>query len=85
MTKILNLQWQKFQNHTSVMLQELYNSQRFSDVTLVCDDQTRILAHKFVVSAGSVRFPCKLCDHQATQPHHLKAHIKARHSDTKKE
>ena len=45
--------WHSFQAHTDELLSELYSSACYSDVTLVCDDQTQFRAHKFVLSACS--------------------------------
>ena len=56
MTEKFNLTWYKFQTHTNELLSELYTSSSFSDVTLVCDDQTQFKAHKFVLSACSSVF-----------------------------
>ena len=36
--------------------QDLYNKKTFTDVTLVCDDQTQLTAHKIVLSACSPMF-----------------------------
>lgn len=51
-----NLSWHTFQSHTNELLSELYKSSSFSDVTLVCDDQTQFKAHKFILSACSSVF-----------------------------
>ena len=36
--------------------QDLYNKKTFTDVTLVCDDQTQLAAHKIVLIACSPMF-----------------------------
>ena len=38
------------------MLRELYESEKFSDLTLVCDDQTQFRAHQSVLSVSSPVF-----------------------------
>ena len=47
------------ETHTNQIIQtfgELFRENVLTDVTLVCDDQTRINAHKIVLSAGSPLF-----------------------------
>ena len=56
MSEKYNLNWHTFKSHTSELLSDLYSSSNFSDVTLVCDDQTQFKAHKFVLSACSSVF-----------------------------
>ena len=56
MTGKFKLNWHSFQTHTNELLSELYSTSSFSDVTLVCDDQTQFKAHKFVLSACSSVF-----------------------------
>ena len=47
------LSWKSFQPHLSSTLDELYQSQNFTDVTLVSDDQIHTKAHKSILSASS--------------------------------
>ena len=56
MSEKCNLSWHTFQTHTNELLSELHTSSSFSDVTLVCADQTQFKAHKFVLSACSSVF-----------------------------
>ena len=55
MEEKFSLNWHTFHNHNSDLLAELYNSSKFSDVTLLCDDQ-KFKVHKFVLSACSTVF-----------------------------
>ena len=56
MTEKFNLTWHTFQIHTNELLSDLYTSSQFSDVTLICDDQTHFQVHKFVLSSCSSVF-----------------------------
>ena len=56
MTDKFNLNWQSFSDHLQLMFKYLYEEERHSDVTLVCDDQTQFKAHKIVLSACSQVF-----------------------------
>ena len=56
MTDNIQLTWPSFQNHTNGLLTKLHLSGVFSDVTLVCDDQTEFKAHRFLLSACSTVF-----------------------------
>ena len=51
--EMLGLQWKTYEAHLSNAFKGLYNQSDFSDVTLVCDDQTQLAAHKIVLSACS--------------------------------
>ena len=48
-----NLKWQTYSDHLQQMLAELVDDEYTQDVTLVCDDQVKIKAHKFVLKACS--------------------------------
>ena len=56
MQKQLNLNWQDYSDHFKEIIQNLLKSTNFEDVTLVCDDKTRLKAHKFVLSGCSSFF-----------------------------
>ena len=58
-----NLNWQTFTDHLLLMFKDLYEEEKYSDVTLVCDDQTQFKAHKIVLSACSPVF-------KILNPHH---------------
>jgi len=51
-----NLNWQTYSDHLHDMMKTLMNSKSSADVTLVCNDKTKLKAHKFVLSAGSPVF-----------------------------
>ena len=48
-----SLNWKTHEAHIKKTFQNLLNEHVFSDVTLVCDDQTQLQAHKIVLSACS--------------------------------
>ena len=52
----LKVTWEEHSSHTNELLRELFDSKRFSDVTLICNDQQEIKAHKFILSSCSSRF-----------------------------
>ena len=52
----LNLNWDTFSDHLQLMFKDLYQEGRYTDVTLVSDDQTQFKAHKIVLSACSPVF-----------------------------
>ena len=47
------LKWKDFSKHLDCTFQTNLTEGYFSDVTLVCDDQTKIPAHKMILSACS--------------------------------
>ena len=51
-----NLTWHTFSSHGKDLFRELMETQAFSDVTLVSDDQKQIMAHKVVLSSCSEYF-----------------------------
>ena len=56
MAKKYTLSWQTFSEHLQLMFKDLYQEGRYTDVTLVSDDQTQFKAHKIVLSACSPVF-----------------------------
>ena len=66
MVEKYNLNWETFSEHLQLMFKELYEGEKHSDVTLVCDDQTQFKAHKFVLSACSPVFK-KIIDNNPSQ------------------
>ena len=48
-----NIGWKTFKDHLQDSTKALFNSQRFTDVTLVSDDMIPIKAHKFILSGAS--------------------------------
>ena len=53
MAETYTLNWYTFTDHLSMMFKTLYENRDYSDVTLVCDDQTQFKANKIVLSASS--------------------------------
>ena len=53
MSENYSLIWQAFTGHLQLMLRELYESEKFSDLTLICDDQTEFRVHQSVLSVSS--------------------------------
>jgi len=51
-----NLNWAEFESYTSLTFKELLNKQDFTDVTLACEDEEHIQAHKVILSACSPFF-----------------------------
>ena len=51
--ELVSLKWKIFDTHISSSLNDLYPKGKFTDVTLVSDDQIQFEAHKFVLSACS--------------------------------
>merc|ERR1719347_1429847 len=56
MAEKYTLNWDTFSEHLKLMFKDLYQEGRYSDVTLVSDDQTQFKAHKIVLSACSPFF-----------------------------
>ena len=60
-----NLNWAEFTSYTSKTFKDLLHNQDFADVTLVCDDDEAIKAHKVILRSRfqSVTFSsvCKNC------------------------
>ena len=64
-----NISWHTFEVHLKEMLQEMFMSPNFSDVTIVCDDQKKIKAHRNVLSASSPIFKNILQQHGEESKH----------------
>merc|ERR1719419_919500 len=52
----LKLNWQTYSDHLKELMEALMNTKKSADVTLVCNDKTKLKAHKFVLSACSPVF-----------------------------
>ena len=63
-----NLNWAEFNSYTSKTFKDLLTDQIFSDVTLVCDDDETIQAHKVILSACSPFFSRILTKNQHNHP-----------------
>merc|ERR1712001_776187 len=66
MTDKYTLNWHTFTDHVQLMFKDLYEEGKYSDVTLVCDDQTQFKAHKIVLTACSPVFK-KIIDNNPSQ------------------
>ena len=55
-TEKLSLKWNDFQENLCLSVKELKGSVDFSDVTLACDDDEQIEAHKVILSGSSPYF-----------------------------
>ena len=66
MTEKYTLNWQTFSEHLQLMFKDLYQEGRYTDVTLVSDDQTQFKAHKIVLRACSPVFK-KIIDNNPSQ------------------
>ena len=51
-----NLTWKTFSKHLTETVQEMFEDKSFANVTLVCEGQRQLRAHKFVLSACSSVF-----------------------------
>ena len=51
-----NLNWHTYSDHLKEMMQNLMQSNKSTDVTLVCEDKTRFKSHKFILNACSPVF-----------------------------
>ena len=56
MMEQFNLNWHTYTDHLKEMMQSLMEAKNSTDVTLVCDDKSKLRAHKFVLSACSPMF-----------------------------
>ena len=54
--EMFNLSWHTYSDHLRDFLKELKTTEKFSDVTLVCDDRRYIKAHRYILSACSPVF-----------------------------
>ena len=66
MAEKYTLKWHTFSDHLQLFFKDLYEEEKHSDVTLVCDDQTQFKAHKIVLRACSPVFK-KIIDNNPSQ------------------
>ena len=66
MAQKYTLNWHTFTDHLQLILKDLYEEGKHSDVTLVSDDQTQFKTHKIVLSACSPVFK-KIIDNNPSQ------------------
>ena len=60
------INWNTFSEHLQSMFKDLYEEEKHSDVTLVCDDQIQLKAHKIVLRACSSVFK-KIIDNNPSE------------------
>ena len=63
-----SLKWNDFQSSASQAFQLLRKEEDFFDVTLVCDDEVHLPAHKLVLSASSNFFKSMLRKNSHSHP-----------------
>ena len=51
-----NLKWDLFPRHVQHMIEEMYSTDYLADVTLICEDQRSLRAHKVILGASSPVF-----------------------------
>ena len=56
MSEKVNLTWHSFRSNFSEWLRNLWTSEKYSDVTIVCDDQFHFKVHRFILTACSSIF-----------------------------
>ena len=62
------LQWNDFQNNVVSAFSEMRNDTEFTDVTLVCEDNQKIEAHRVILSASSTFFGNILMENKHPHP-----------------
>ena len=55
-----NITWNGFTRHITKMLQHMLDSAEYSDVTLVCEDDVKLKAHKVVLGSCSPLLKAKI-------------------------
>ena len=77
------LNWNTFTDHLQLMFKDLYEQDKYSDVTLVCDDQTQFKAHKIVLSACSPVFKKIIDSNPSQQEKETEEDIRPKHTSEK--
>ena len=54
MTEKYSLNWHTYIDHLQLMLKDLYEDEKLSDIALISDDQTQFKAHKIVVDMNNI-------------------------------
>ena len=67
-TRIVNLKWNEFHQTITSSYQELRKGSDFSDVTLVCEDNQHIEAHRIILTAFSTFFSTLLKSNTHSHP-----------------
>ena len=66
--KKFNLTWNSYTQHFHNVLAKLFSSSELSDVTLVCDDQVKFKAHRFILKECSPVFKSILEELDQSKP-----------------
>lgn len=75
----LCLEWTEFQQNFSSSFQELWKENYLSDITLVCDDNQQIEAHKIILTTCSPLFKTMLKKNKHSHPMIFMRGIKSKH------
>ena len=67
-SKQFHLVWNKFQINTTSFFKEMREDQDFTDVTLCCEENKQIMAHKAILAASSPFFKTMLKQNNHPQP-----------------
>ena len=67
-TRIVNLKWNEFHQNITSSYQELRKGSDFSDVTLVCEENQHIEAHRIILTAFSTFFSTLLKSNTHSHP-----------------
>ena len=78
MSEQLSLKWNDYQENISSSYMELRKSQEFGDVTLVCEDNYKIEAHRLILASGSKFFRNTLFGNNHAHPFIYMRGIKAK-------
>ena len=68
MDEKFSLKWSKFQQHTSLTFKDLRDDKDYFDVTLACDDNKDVAAHKVILSSCSPYFRSLLSRNKHPHP-----------------
>ena len=68
MSEKLCLKWNDYQENIATSYRELRESQEFGDVTLVCEDNQKIEAHRLVLASASKFFRNILVGNKHSHP-----------------
>ena len=63
-----NLTWDGFSEHLKNVFNDLNTSKTFTDVTLVCDDDEILKAHRFILSSCSDVFKAMFAGNTVFNP-----------------
>ena len=76
------LKWNDFLTNNAAFFQEMKNTQEFTDVTLVCEDNQRFEAHKLILSSASNFFKSVLTGRNHSHPLIYMRRVKFKHLES---